>query len=321
VTTPAMRATAAACPICGNANGNRPFEALEMMFGTRDSFAYSECARCGCLSINEIPPNLDAYYPDNYYSFERSRLSRWVRRYSVPYRAAHLALRRSLPRAPAWLPPTRDLRYSPILDVGSGVGNLLLQLKTLGFTDLLGIDPFIDAAIHYKGGPTILKETLDRITGSFELVILNHSFEHLANPMATLHQVRRVMARDGYVVIRTPLAASFAWRAYGTDWVQLDAPRHLFVHTVESIRILAAQAGLAIDAVQYDSTAFQFWGSEQYRRGIALRDKRSYAQSQRHSIFSRSQIQQYERQAAALNRSSDGDQASIRLRTTERTTN
>ncbi len=35
------------CRICGNGDGNRTFEAREMMFGTREAFGYLECARCG----------------------------------------------------------------------------------------------------------------------------------------------------------------------------------------------------------------------------------------------------------------------------------
>ena len=63
------------------------------------------------------------------------------------------------------------------------------------------------------------------------------------------------------IVIRIPIAGTHAWQTYGVDWVQLDAPRHLFLHTEDGMRSLAAGAGLQVTAVVHDSTAMQFWGS------------------------------------------------------------
>ena len=104
-----------------------------------------------------------------------------------------------------------------------------------------------------------------------------------------------------------------AWREYGVDWVQLDAPRHLYLHSVDSLRTLAAQAGLRLDAVQHDSTAFQFWGSEQYRQGIALRDPRSLAQDPASTLFTGAELAAYERRAQAANAAQAGDQAAFYL--------
>src|SRR5690606_13809129 len=114
--------------------------------------------------------------------------------------------------------------------------------------------------------------------------------------------------------IRVPVADSWAWRHYGTDWVQLDAPRHLFLHTRRSLDLLAADAGLVVERVADDSGAFQFWGSEQYRRDIPLRDPRSYAVNPRASDFTAAQIREFRRRAADLNARGEGDQASFYLR-------
>jgi hypothetical protein len=44
--------------------------------------------------------------------------------------------------------------------------------------------------------------------------------------------------------------------------VQLDCPRHLAIHTSRSMEQAAGLAGLTIAKTVYDSSAFQFWGSE-----------------------------------------------------------
>jgi SAM-dependent methyltransferase len=214
-----------------------------------------------------------------------------------------------------WLRRRQVRPGSSLLDVGSGMGHLLFFLRGLGFSHLIGIDPFIHADRHFPGGITVLKRRLGDISGHFDHIVLNHSFEHMGAPLEVLKQLRALLAPGGQLIISTPVASSFAWREYGRDWVQLDAPRHLFIHTHRSLELLAERAGLRIADVVYDSTEFQFWGSEQYRVGIPLSDRRSYAVSRRRSIFTRETIERYRLRAHALNSTADGDSASFYLET------
>ena len=120
-----------------------------------------------------------------------------------------------------------------------------------------------------------LKRRIDEIDGQFGLVMLHHSFEHLADPRRALERVRDLVDPGRYAIVRVPVV-SWAWREYGVDWFQLDAPRHLFLFTERGFRDLAEASGFAVDHVAYDSTEFQFWVSEQYRSDIPLFDERSY---------------------------------------------
>jgi hypothetical protein len=160
----------------------------------------------------------------------------------------------------------------------------------------------------------VLKRTLDGMSGTYRFIILNHSMEHMDDQHASMGHIRRLLDDEGIALVRIPIAGGHAWRTYGADWVQLDAPRHLFLHTAKSMDILARGAGLAVDEVDYDGTAFQFWGSEQYRRDIPLRDERSYQVNPKRSVFTPEQIKQYGRLAAELNAKGDADQASFYLK-------
>ena len=104
------------------------------------------------------------------------------------------------------------------------------------------------------------------------------------------------------MICRIPVATAWAWREYGEHWVALDAPRHLFLHTEDSMRRLAVASGFRIERVVYDSTSFQFWGSEQYRLGIPLMDPRSHHVDPKRSPFGKAQIAEWERRAEELNR-------------------
>ncbi|MCY7350060.1 MAG: class I SAM-dependent methyltransferase [Cytophagaceae bacterium] len=313
------------CSVCGNSTGNRTFEAREMMFGTGDRFTYLECGNCGCVQLPDVPADLSPFYPPNYYSFTpaiaktgRKLLMKRLRdRYAATGRGVLGRLLYQYPLGPH--PALHALSAvalkpnSAILDVGCGQGNLLRELQDIGFTNLLGVDPFLAHDLEYPGGLRILKRSLAEISGHFDLIMLHHVFEHLPNPQEMLGQMAERLAPGGTVLLRIPVADSYAYRHYGADWAQLDAPRHLFLHTRRSIQQLGNAVGLRVVKVVNDSMAFQFWGSEQYRQDIPLMAPESYRNRKVGGLFSPAQIQEFTRRAEALNRASEGDQAAFYL--------
>ncbi len=64
------------CKICGNSQENNLFIAREMMSGSREEFAYLECAACGCVQLVSQPDDMSDYYAnDTYGSFGGSSAS------------------------------------------------------------------------------------------------------------------------------------------------------------------------------------------------------------------------------------------------------
>ncbi len=316
------------CRICGNAEGNRPSDVREMMFGTREVFRYFQCAHCRCLQIAEIPVDVSRFYPAGYYSFN-----------AAPPAAAGGALRRAFVlRRNRWavlgrglvgrvlyaLKPHEKLRErwrrtnitadSRVLDVGCGAGALLAWLAEIGVKSLAGIDPFIEKSAELPGGARIEKKTLAEATGEFDLILFNHSLEHLADQAAALTLAGERLAPGGTVRLALPLADSWAHNHYGTNWVQLDAPRHDYLHTPESVGILAGKCGFAVADTFYDSYELQFWASEQYAKDIPLRSERSWSENPAKSPFTPEQMDDWRRHAEELNRSGQGDQAMFYLR-------
>ncbi len=291
------------------------------MFGRRSEHAYFQCVSCECLQLGKLPDDLGSYYDGGYYSYGMAQPPGW---------RGWLALQRDrgaiddsalLGRLIGAFRPTIDLNFllplrrtlgndARILDVGCGSGSLVKRLRRLGFRRAIGVDPYVPAPVVHEGETMVYKVELSSMEGPFDLVMFHHSFEHLPNPVEILNWCRRnLVPASGTCVLRVPLVSSAAWKRYRENWVQLDAPRHLYLHSELSMRKIAAATGFDCHRVVYDSTAFQFWGSEQYARGIPLLDERSYARNPSNSIFTPAQIATWERQSAEVNRSSMGDQA------------
>ena len=292
------------------------------MFGFREEFTYFECGHCGCVQIADIPQNISKYYPENYYSFQSpSPLKVFIK---GPYLSepltASLILKRLLNLLPGfrfipeWIERARIKKSHAILELGSGQGTKLLELRALGYSDLTGADPFLPHDYSSPNGVVLLRKNLAELERSYDFVMLHHSLEHIPEQLETLLEIKRHLKPDGTVLIRIPLASSFAWKKYGPNWVQLDAPRHFYLHTTQSISTLAQQAGFQIVDVHHDSTSFQFWGSEQYSQDIPLRDPRSVGENKHQSLFSRSEMRGFDREARRLNSQAEGDQAAFYLK-------
>ena len=313
------------CRICSNQENNTTYEAREMMLGIRDMHTYFKCGECGCLQIANVPENIQEYYPgDDYYSYDQIRTETGLKKKLITLRDRYAAtgqgfigklLQMKMPHDK--LPRLQQAGVnvqSRILDVGCGAGHLLHSLKECGFENTLGIDPFNAKKIEYSNGLTIEQKSIHEITeGGWDLIMMNHSFEHVIDQHETLTQIKKLLSPNGVCMIRIPTVSSWAWDHYGVDWVQLDAPRHLFLHSQESMQFLADKIGLDLKETVYDSFAFQYWGSEQYLKDIPLNDERSYAVNPDKSIFSDHQIQNYAIRSKALNAEQQGDQAAFYL--------
>jgi len=308
------------CRICNSTNEGGLFAVKEMMFGKGEMFNYFQCAACGCLQLADIPEDMSVYYSDNYYTG-----SRVPRQHSALKRMAY-RLRAKIAGGMLYSLYSAFYKYtieecihytkvnfnSKILDVGCGSGDLLYNFHNYGFKDLTGTDPNLRNTYETKG-ITLYNKELDGIEGKFDLIIFNHSFEHIADQLKILETAKNKLTNQGVIYIRMPVA-SYAFEKYKENWVQLDAPRHIIIHTEKSMHLLCAQAGLKIDRVVYDSTDFQFMGSEQYEKGITLHSDRSYTVNFDKSIFSKGDIRKYSRKAHRLNKEKKGDQAAFVIR-------
>ncbi|HEY9199515.1 MAG TPA: class I SAM-dependent methyltransferase, partial [Gammaproteobacteria bacterium] len=266
------------------------------------------------------------HYPAGYFSFQdyhalaRSRLWKWTESYRVKRafgRSGGGSLLGRLFRPPTYMEWVRQAgitRNDTVLDIGCGSGKLLVRFALGGFADCTGVDPFIAGDIVYNAQVRVLKRELADFAAQtqqrYGLIMLHHAFEHMRDPHAVLRSVCGLLRPGGCLLIRIPLADGYAWETYREDWVQLDAPRHLYLHTQKSMRYLADLHGFTLERVLYDSGATQILGSELYRHDIPL----TAGKEQKKSVLTPAARRAAERQAEELNRAGRGDQAAFFLR-------
>lgn len=233
------------CKICGAEGDFETYLAREMLQNTKDEFEYFACDQCNCLQISEVPENLGDYYGGKYYSMTQSEEEEME--FAVP--AVH---------------------WQKVLDVGCGSGYWLVQKAREGWENLYGCDPFLDHDRHYGDRVRIRSCSIHEMEGdgSFDVIRMHDSFEHMADPLEVLKSARRLLKAEGLLVMTIPIYPNIAFEKYGPHWYQLDAPRHIFLHSKVSLEYLAKKAGLSVTGWKYQSNNGQFIRSYFYQHGI-----------------------------------------------------
>ena len=311
------------CNICGYSGDAKIYSIKDMLFDMNESFNYFECPDCNCLQLHEIPDNISDFYPKKYSAYNKHKT---VKKYNSILR--FLKLKKSefclgynkniLGGLMKYfygggfiekLKPANVKFNDKILDVGTGTGGRILDMEARGFTNLTGTDIFIDEEINYENGVKILKIDISEMDDIYDFIMLNHSFEHMSNPLNVMKHLNRLIKNGKYVLIRIPVSDSYSWKKYRENWVGLHAPRHFYLHNKKSMELLAKKSNFILEKVIYDSTDYQFIGSEQYLKNIPAYSENSYFVNPQKSIFTKNDIKKFKTLAKKLNIKEEGDTA------------
>ncbi len=308
----------ATCNICGSET--KQMEVQEQMLGLKEKFVYNQCINCGHTHINAIPADMAKYYNSKeYYSFSnknsftkesfnspgaKSKLKKMM--LSLGFKNSFLysaALK-------AFLSIKQLKKEIKVLDYGCGAGQFVKELIDVGFVNARGYDLFlpenisIDNELYLSSNLSLFKNN------SWDVVTLNHVFEHVYSPIQTLKEIHEIMPVGGRLLLRFPVIDSYSFEKYKENWVQFDAPRHINLFTRKSIRMAVEQAGgYKIENIYDDSFHFQFTGSELYLKKLSLKPvDNSFTKR----LFS-PDAYRYHFLAKKLNRQNKGDQIVVIL--------
>ena len=139
-----------------------------------------------------------------------------------------------------------------LLEVGPGLGNLLLEAQQRGY-DVTGIEysaSSVQAANQKLGAERVLQGTIDSAPlaeAQFDVCVLADVVEHTRDPKAVLLAVWRVLKPGGLVFIAVPSLDSWSARLMRERWMEFKL-EHLFYFDTQTLRALLFHCGF--DQVQ-----------------------------------------------------------------------
>ncbi len=231
------------CIVCGGDVDPTPaINSRDRVFVSHERYAVHECRRCG---LGLTRPRLSdeeaaAHYPDSYPSW-RQHGGLWGL-----FGAAKTSV-------VARVPPYGRYRGREgggrLLDIGLGRGDLAHAFARSGW-DAHGLD-MSPAAVEVarRRGINARVGTLDEPPwppASFDLVVLSHVLEHVADPVQGLRRARDLLRPGGAVIVAVPAWDSWHRRVFKGRWAHVDVPRHLQHFTAPALNQAARAAGFAV---------------------------------------------------------------------------
>jgi len=220
------------CNICGSVD-DYPF--LKM-----DGFIYRKCRNCGLIYQNPRPVFIDLKnrYHDNYFDYEFANQKNF-------FNLMKLGL--------------KDIDFEHIskqlgkektfLDIGCATGLLINHMKKNGWKTK-GVDicrPSAEYGIK-NYGLDIFIGTLEKASfpdDYFDVVHLSHLIEHVSDPKGTLLEIKRVLKKDGYMILTTPNADGFQARIARNSW-RSAIPDHIFLFSKKTMSKLLEITGFEV---------------------------------------------------------------------------
>ena len=219
--------TAHPCPVCDDTRRETIFRTRDRHFKIPGEWTVARCTGCGLVQIDPMlgTEELMPLYPDDFYAFQDL---------APAERGLKAKLRRRLfPSLYVGDPPIA--KPGRVLDSGCGTGWGLLQFRERGW-ECIGVEPSGAAARfgreHYhldiKAGTVNSEKFPD---GHFNYIRANHSLEHDPDAGATIGEFRRILQKDGKLLIGVPNIDSLPARVFGRYWWYLGTPVHTYNFT------------------------------------------------------------------------------------------
>lgn len=166
------------------------------------------------------------------------------KRYLLEEREHSLA---GIPEIKKWV---SERQGGKILDIGCGPGWFLSSLGSEW--DCYGVEVSSFASKIASKSGTIYNGTLEEYTETgFDVIVMNHVIEHIADPISVLKKVKNILNDDGVLIIGTPDFDSAAARRYGDNFRLLDDPTHVSLFSQESMYRCLRDLGFHVDDVEF----------------------------------------------------------------------
>ena len=232
------------CALCGMADGAAIGVGEDFEYRTSDqTFLAVRCPHCSLVYLDPRPAAHESarIYPDDYHAFAFD-----AEQFGLVHRV------RSKLEARRLLRVGKGLRAdATVLDVGCGDGFHLDLLRRHGPAGwrLIGVDTDARAVDHaHRRGLDVQQTTIEHAEiepNSVDLVLCIQTIEHVADPVAVVRSIARVLRPGGRLYLITDNTGSPDFALFkGRHWGGYHFPRHWNLFDQRSMRRLLERSGL-----------------------------------------------------------------------------
>ncbi len=206
------------CKLCG---ANK-FKAIYQVQGV----PIEKCQKCGLVRTNKTSfASYGAYHRDpDYLKYDKDFENIFAKRFEL------LSKRFEKP--------------GKVIEIGASTGLLLSIFKAHGW-ETLGVEPSESAKAARKKSIKIIDlpfEKVDLGMNSFDLAILNHTLEHMTDPLFALKKVNVILKPKGLVYIDVPNFGSLAQKVQKEYWKALLPREHVHHFSKETLTKMLRKA-------------------------------------------------------------------------------
>lgn len=255
------------CPVCGSHEFSNVWKAKDHTV-SGEFFDIAKCSNCSLAFTQDVPDagSIGAYYKsENYISHSNTSKGLVNSLY-------HAVRKRTLGNKRKLVTKGTGLEQGNLLDVGSGTGAFVHEMKTHGW-NVTGLEPDADARGVALKDYAVQLEEMNRFfalpSGSFDAITLWHVLEHVHELHPYVQQLHNLLKENGRLFIAVPNYTSYDAAIYKEHWAAFDVPRHLYHFSPASMQILMEKNGLKVlqhQPMWYDSFYISLLSSK-YKNG------------------------------------------------------
>ncbi len=149
----------------------------------------------------------------------------------------------------------RFLHKGAVLEIGCSTGLMLFLLQEEGFK-VMGVEPSKSSAkAAQEKGIKVLNNFFEKVKlrSKFDLILLNHTLEHLNNPVEVIGKLAQLNSKNGFLYIDLPNFNSLSLKLLKGNWPHLLPKEHLWHFTDKSLSLLLSKFGYKIVYVEKSS--------------------------------------------------------------------
>lgn len=199
------------------------------------------CKQCGLVYLSQSLHDVDQFYRDSGMRKQEILDLKGIRvkAYADDYRRFQFTRNR--------------IENKVVCDFGCGAGGYLLEAAKVA-SKVYGVEleSTMCDAINSGGGGVKCFPSIDEaereLTGKVDVITMWHVLEHLQDPIASLHRLKKLLAPHGVIYIEVPNAEDALLSLYQNssfaDFTYWEC--HLFLYNNETLKKLIEQAGMKI---------------------------------------------------------------------------